>query len=336
VIHLRLVVPPTLTPEVIGYLRGRPTVETLVVLPGAGRVPEGDAILCDVAREAASELLDGLRALGVDGTRDDTSIALEEVQAAPSARAEKAERAAPGAPDDAIVWPLVESRAADDAQGSWSFHAFLGLATVIAAIAVVTDSAILVVGAMVVGPEFGPISAMAVGIALRRRRLLVDSLRLLAVGFAAAILATAVLALVARAAGWVDPGDLLRPRPMTNYIWRPDRWSFLVALLAGTAGVLSLTAGRSNALVGVFISVTTVPAAGNLALALALWVPGEMAGSLLQLAVNLVGMVTAGTVLLTLQRVVTARRRRRSGAGPAQDLEQVADGVPPRPTRART
>ena len=57
--------------------------------------------------------------------------------------------------------------------------------------------------------------------------------------------------------------------PLTGFIWQPDRWSFVVALLAGVAGTLSLTAGRSNALVGVFISVTTVPAAGNLALALA-------------------------------------------------------------------
>ena len=62
--------------------------------------------------------------------------------------------------------------------------------------------------------------------------------------------------------------------------------------------MLSLTAGRSNALVGVFISVTTVPAAGNLALALALWLPGEMAGSALQLGVNLVGMTIAGAVVL--------------------------------------
>ena len=44
----------------------------------------------------------------------------------------------------------------------------------------------------------------------------------------------------------------------------------VVALLAGAAGVLSVTAGRTNVLVGVFISVTTVPAAGNLAVALAL------------------------------------------------------------------
>ncbi|WBQ03431.1 hypothetical protein [Kribbella sp. CA-293567] len=55
-----------------------------------------------------------------------------------------------------------------EARGSWAFYAFLTLATMIAAVAVVTDSAILVVGAMVVGPEFGVVVAVALGIALRK------------------------------------------------------------------------------------------------------------------------------------------------------------------------
>ena len=177
----------------------------------------------------------------------------------------------------------------------------------IASVAVVTDSPVLVVGAMVVGPEFGPVVALAYGIVMRRARLVRDALALLGLGFAAAIAVTAVAALVVRAAGWVEPADLAAPRPLTAFIWRPDEWSVVVALLAGFAGVLSLTAGRSNALVGVFISVTTVPAAGNLALAVALWVPEEIGGSALQLVVNLVGLTVAGTLLLAVQRVLTRR-----------------------------
>jgi uncharacterized hydrophobic protein (TIGR00271 family) len=175
---------------------------------------------------------------------------------------------------------------------------------------------VLVIGAMVVGPEFGPVAALSVGLALRRPRLVGRALRLLAIGFAVAVLATTLLALAARAGGWIDAGDILRERPMTNYIWRPDRWSFTVALLAGAAGVLSLTAGRSNVLVGVFISVTTVPAAGNLALALALWQPGEITGSLAQLGVNLAGMTVAGTAVLAVQRAVTSRRGLTPRAAP--------------------
>ena len=60
-----------------------------------------------------------------------------------------------------------------------------------------------------------------------------------------------------------------RPRPNTGFIWHPDMWSFMVALVAGAAGVLALAIEKTSTMVGVFISVTTVPAAGNLALGLA-------------------------------------------------------------------
>jgi len=301
VLHLRLVVPRSCSVPVVDFLVADDRVTGVVVLPGAGRDPEGDAVLCDVAREGASDVLATLRQLGLD---DEGSVAIEEVVAAPSARARAAERAAPGSPDDAVVWEVVTDQAWADARPSWSFYAFLTLATMIAGIAVVLDSSVLVVGAMVVGPEFGAVAAVATGLALREWRLVAGGLRLLVLGFALAIAITALFALAARAAGWIDPGSLTAQRPLTGFIWKPDRWSFVVALLAGTAGTLSLTAGRSNALVGVFISVTTVPAAGNLALALALWVPSEMGGAALQLVVNLSGMLLAGVVTLVVQRAV--------------------------------
>ena len=312
-INVRLVVPPRLTNDVGRFLTGLDTVTHVVVLPGAALSPAGDAVSFDASREAVSSVLERLRELGFDADRDECVVSLEEIEA-PSRRAALAERAAPGAPDDAIVWELVLGRARADARGSWSFYAFLCLATTIAAVAVVTDSSVLVVGAMVVGPEFGPVSALAVGLVLRRGWLARDALRLLALGFAAAVAVTAALSLAAHAGGWVSAADLLKPRPLTSYIWRPDRWSFVVALLAGAAGVLSLTAGRANALVGVFISVTTVPAAGNLALALALWQPAEIGGSLLQLGVNLVGMTVAGAAVLGAQRLLTRRREPTASA----------------------
>jgi uncharacterized hydrophobic protein (TIGR00271 family) len=303
VIHLRLIVPADCSDDVVGYLRSDQRVTHVVVWPGAAVDPPGDAVACDVAREAASDVIATLKALGLGEGAG--AIAIEEVAATSSRSAALAEKAAPGAGEDGIVWDVVLGRARADAESSWAFYAFLCLATTIAAIAVVLDSAILVVGAMVVGPEFGPVAAACVGIALGRPRLLRDAVRLLLVGFAVAIAVTIVLALLADAVGWIDSGDVSRPRPLTGFIWAPDRWSFVVALLAGAAGVLSLTAGRSSALVGVFISVTTVPAAGNLGLAIALRVPDEISGAATQLAVNLVGMVIAGTALLAVQRLLT-------------------------------
>lgn len=270
-------------------------------LAGAAHRPAGDVIECDVTREATSDVLAWLKEQGL---YDEGSVAVTEVGASPSKNARATEKAAPGAPDDAVIWDAVVDQSYNESGGSWAYYAFLTLATMIASVAVVTDSSILVVGAMVVGPEFGVVAALAVGIAVRRRDLSTRSLLLLVKGFALAILLTAIAALLARAVGWIDTADVTAARPLTGFIWRPDRWSAVVAVLAGCAGVLSQTAGRANALVGVFISVTTVPAAGDLALSIALWAPHHIGGSAAQLGINLAGMTAAGVVTLLLQRLI--------------------------------
>lgn len=150
-------------------------------------------------------------------------------------------------------------------------------------------------------------AAVAVGCTTRRPGLAGRALRLLFGSFAVSIALVAGLALVGRAVGVLTRADVLDPRPLTGFIWHPDLWSFVVALLAGIAGTLSMTSGKSNALVGVFISVTTVPAAGNLALALALWVPPELTGSLWQLLINIAGMIVSGILTLLVLRLVWSR-----------------------------
>ncbi|WP_433023363.1 DUF389 domain-containing protein [Kribbella sp. CA-294648] len=318
--HLRLIVPCDRTDLIVKALVGDDRATNIVVLPGAAKRPAGDVVHCDVTREATSDILAQLKA---DGIYEDGAVALSAVDASPSRNAWETEQAAPGAPDDAVVWDAVVDQGYSEARGSWAFYAFLTLATVIAAVAVITDSAILVVGAMVVGPEFGVVAALALGIALRKGGLTWRALTLLAKGFLLAIALTVVAALVARAVGWIDASDVTAARPLTGFIWRPDKWSAVVAVLAGCAGVLSQTAGRSNALVGVFISVTTVPAAGDLALSLAVWAPQQIGGSAAQLGINLAGMTCAGVATLVLQRVLwawlTKRRTPTAAAGLAAD-----------------
>ena len=83
------------------------------------------------------------------------------------------------------------------------------------------------------------------------------------VGFPLAMLVTMGFTWFMTALGFFDETMLVAERPLTSFIWRPDALSFIVAFLAGIAGMLSLTTAKSGALVGVLISVTTVPAAAN-------------------------------------------------------------------------
>ena len=303
-LHLRISSPAAITEAVISALSDDPAVSSLAVLRGASIRPAGDVVLADVAREAANDLVDRLRALGV---QRDGSLDIEQVRAWMSQRGFDAERLAPGSSADSVVWADVTHQAYEDSEFNWTYLSFMSMATLIAGIAIILDSQILVIGAMVLGPEFGAVAALGVALVRRRFTLLALAARTLLVGFAVAITVTTLAALVGRALGWVTIEDVTGPRPETGFIYTPDKWSFIVAIIAAAAGVLSVTSARVGGLSGVFISVTTVPAAGNVALGLAFGVGDEIGGSSLQLLVNLSGMAIAGWVTLAIQQAVWSR-----------------------------
>jgi uncharacterized hydrophobic protein (TIGR00271 family) len=306
-LHLRVTVPPDRTDAVRALFDDCPGSAHVAVLPGASVQPTGDLVLADVAREAVDGLVADLRSLGIDR---DGGLSISAVDAAVSGAAERAEKEAPGAGADAVVWEQVVRTTAEDSTLSVAFLAFLTIATMLAAIAIVVDSAILTVGAMVLGPEFAPLAAVAVGIIGARHHLTRRAAATLVTGFAVAILVTTAAALVWRSLGWIQTDLLDAERPQTGFITAPDRWSLVVAVLAGIAGVLSLTAAKSGALVGVFISVTTVPAAGDISLALALGDGQELALAATQLGINLMGILVAAIATLALQRRIWRRMPR--------------------------
>jgi uncharacterized hydrophobic protein (TIGR00271 family) len=297
-LQLQVTVPTDRTAQVLELFEQCPGTAHLAVLRGASVAPAGDLVLADIARESVDGVVAALKQLDVD---HDGGIVLVTVDAAVSSAARRAEERAPGDAADAVVWEQVIRTVDADSQLSFSYLAFLTIATMLAAIAIIIDSPILVIGAMVLGPEFSPLAGLAVAAVHRRPRIFRHSAVSLVLGFAVAIAVTAIVALVGRGLGWFGTDLLSADRPGTGFITQPDRWSLVVAVLAGIAGVLSLTSSKSGALVGVFISVTTVPAAGDMALSLALGGSREFAGAATQLGINLVGIVVAATVTLAVQ-----------------------------------
>ncbi|MBA3523728.1 MAG: DUF389 domain-containing protein [Geodermatophilaceae bacterium] len=310
-LHLRLMLPTSYTDGVVTMLSEHVGVANLARFDGAAVHPTGDVLSADVARESADEILGWLRGRGID---DVGTITLETIDTALSVRARDAEERAPGDGSDAVIWEQVVRTTSAEATPSVTYLAFLTIATILAACAIVVDSAVLIVGAMVLGPEFAALAAVCVGTVLRRWDLARRATLSLIGGFVVAILITTLLAMLTRWAGWIDAGTISGERVQTGFIVAPDRWSFVVALFAGIAGVLSLTASKSGALVGVFISVTTVPAAGNIALAMALADSSELRSSLIQLTLNIAAILVAGVATLLVQRAIW---RRVPGAAPS-------------------
>lgn len=309
-LHLRLITPAERTDEVVRLIETTVGTTHLVVLPGAARDPAGDVVLCDVAREAGDELIAGLRRLGLDDTG---SIAMETIDLSLSRRADEAEEEAPGEGADAVLWEGLTEATHEESTLSVTYAAFITLATMIAACGVVLDNAILIVGAMAVGPEFGPLAGICTALVRRRPRLAWRSLTALLVGFALAMAVTVGFTLFMDAIGLFHRSDLEGERPNTAFVYAPDAFSLIVAVLAGIAGTLSLTSAKSGALVGVAISVTTVPAAANAAVALAYGDTSQTSGSTTQLLLNLLGIILAGTLTLLAQKYFWGKQRQRIG-----------------------
>jgi uncharacterized hydrophobic protein (TIGR00271 family) len=311
VLHLQLRVPDDRVDEVVGLLTDDETVTNVALFPSGYRKPPGALVLADVAREGANPVVSALRHLGL---HHEGSIMLSEPGTIFSDATDAAERAAPGEPDDGVVWDVVENRVRQESRLTWAFLSFLTLATLIAGTGRLLDQPILIVGAMVVGPEFSPVAAICVALARPRIGLLPAAVRTLVVGFAVAIAVATPLWWLGHLVGAVSAEDAATGE-LTQFIIQPDLWSFVIAMLAGIAGVLSLTTSKSGPLVGVFISVTTVPAVGTIALCIGTGVWSEVGDAAVQLGVNILGMLVAGTLTLWIQRLVWSRVHRAARAG---------------------
>jgi uncharacterized hydrophobic protein (TIGR00271 family) len=308
-LHVRLIAPPETTSEALQLLDASPAVTHLCVNEQAARKPSGDVVSFDVAREGATSVLEALR--GLDLEREG-AIVVENLDISISESAVKAEQETPGEPADAVVWEGLEQAAGEETRLSITYLCFMIVATMIAGIGVMLDQPILIVGAMVVGPEFGPLVAFCIGIVSRRPQHAAQALGTLILGFAVGMAATVILTWILTAIGLLNESMLIAERPLTSFIWKPDALSWIVGFLAGIAGMLALTSAKSGALVGVLISVTTIPAAANVAVALAYWVPSEAMGSAIQLVINLSSIAVAGTLTLLLLKARSDRLARRS------------------------
>jgi uncharacterized hydrophobic protein (TIGR00271 family) len=330
--HLRIVVPHDRSQRVLDLLLGTPSVCNVVFLEGTARKPDGDVILADVAREDTSVVLSDLKELEIHKYG---SIALEVIDTQLSEHAAQAVKDAEGAVADAVVWEEVEEEASENVELSGAFVAFMLLSALIAAVGIYLDSPILIVGAMVVGPEFGPIAGFCVAVVQRRRPLALRSLVALLIGFPLAIAAVLAATLVFKATGLTPETFTQRDHQLSNVIASPDFFAFFVAACAGAAGMLSLSTAKSGALIGVLISVTTIPAAANVGVSVAYADWPAFRGSLAQLGINLAAILLAGTATLYVQRLLYRRRRLQHLADPRRKAAGLPVGRSLRTARSR-
>ena len=298
-IHIRAVSPSDVTPGLLESLAANDGVVNLIVLEGVARNPDGDSLQFDVITAEANRVIDELRRLDVDRRG---AIVIENIDASISAIAAQAERREPTRANFSPIWEEAEARIRERGTYRPSWYVLLAIAGVIGAVGILTNSQILVVGAMVVGPEYGAMIGVALGIDQRDGAPIRRGLEALLVGFLLAIAVTLVFSLLIRAFDLQPRAFELGIRPVSDLIDSPNAFSIIVAVLAGIVGVVSLTEARASTLIGVFVSVTTIPAAADVGLSIAFSDWSEARGAFLQLLVNVVILVLVGAIGLAALR----------------------------------
>jgi uncharacterized hydrophobic protein (TIGR00271 family) len=289
---MRITCPPEHTEHIVHLLHSEADASELVVVAEARRLDPGDLVLAEIPRSAVDELLDQLPV--------DLEARVLHVAMTPSERLIPPQ-ADDDHDDDEVVWAQVVQDVHATAQLSPINVLLIVIAAGIGAIGILQDQLLLIVGAMAISPDYFPLVDTSLSLARRAWKRARAGLMTLIISFTAAVIGSWMLTAALGALGLVEV-DTTASRQLTLFISRPDGLTVIVALLAGIAGALAITLPDARGLVGVFVSITTIPAAANMGVAIAARDRDEFLGAAVQLTFNIISLLVAGTVTLAARR----------------------------------
>jgi uncharacterized hydrophobic protein (TIGR00271 family) len=178
------------------------------------------------------------------------------------------------------------------------------LSTIIATAGLLSDSAAVVIGAMLVAPMMNPVMAAAGAVVMGWSSRFYSAVWLvLAMGMGAVTLSCLITLL--------SPDIVFMPEQVLART-RPTFWDLVIALAAGSAGAYTITRKESGANPGVAVAVALLPPLASTGVLL---VAGELELALRALVLfftNLVAMVLAGALTFMACGVSPASARRHS------------------------
>ena len=167
------------------------------------------------------------------------------------------------------------------------------MAALIATVGLIAALPIAVIGAMAFSPDLGRLNAIGFATLIRDLRLLWRGARSLAVGMVIAIILAALGTLMLSAVGATDDPLGGIPDQLQSFVSVPDGFTVAVAIAAGIAAMVVFVAERGSAAVGVGVSITTIPAAAYIGIAIAERAWSEAGNGSIVLIVNIACVVGA-------------------------------------------
>ena len=192
-----------------------------------------------------------------------------------------------GGDEDRIAREELASQAREMAPEFTDFLVLTVISAVVATAGLLLDSPAVVVGSMVIAPLLGPAMATSVGTVVDDDDLFRRGVRLQLLGGAVAVVAAAGFGALLRFGG-VAPfaaSEVFAVGEITERL-SADVLAVPVALGAGVAGALSLSAGASAGLVGVMIAAALVPPTAVVGIGIAWGQPITVVGAAVLVVLN--------------------------------------------------
>lgn len=298
--------PPSIADEVIEVLRASPRTGRISHIPATEVNGSLDIIETEIPDSAVDSLMNKLADVDGWGPGDVALITVDDIEhyqfsdGIATAVSEPDDELAP--PDLTTLQRLV--------QVDFDYVVLMMAAALISSVGLIADLPMAIVGAMAISPDLERLNVMSVAILSRKLRLFLQGAGSLAVGMVVAIAFSAASTLVLEATGAVaDPlGGI--PDSLRDFVSVLDTPTIMIAVGAGGAGMIVFVTQRGTTAVGVGISITTIPAAAYIGIALAEGAWSDAGSGAAVLIVNIVCVVGAEVVMGIILRSRVDRRLR--------------------------
>ncbi|WP_122091167.1 DUF389 domain-containing protein [Halalkalicoccus subterraneus] len=235
-----------------------------IVTPGDEDSPDSKMIEFPIPTDGLGLILEKIREAGLD---DDYIIVLNAENANTPHIEDLQARYANDY--DPLRLPELRSKARDQSQDPLSYAAMIFLSAIIAGAGLLVGSPAIVIGSMVIAPLVGPVLTATVGAVAGDRPMLIDSIRIQALGLIAGVIGAVLFGFFAKTIGLAPSSLDITSLQLISLRAAPTPFSIIVGAAAGAAAAFGLTTKGSNSLVGVMIAAALIPAAATVGIAIA-------------------------------------------------------------------
>ena len=192
----------------------------------------------------------------------------------------------------------IRERAADLEPDTATYVSFAVLSAIVAVGGLLLDSAIVIVGAMVIAPFAGSTLSASVGAVISDREMIVDSATSQAVGLVVAYVGAVAMSAALQWTGFVPSILVVSRVDQVSAFLTPNLLTLAIAIAAGFAGALALATDLPVSIAGVAVAAAIVPAAATAGIGTVWGQPLVVLGAVVLLSVNIVFINLAAYVAL--------------------------------------